>query len=201
MAVKNRDLPKDIGGCFDQFDIEIIQRETVTWYPEKPMFSEWVSALDAADTGERSGLSKSLWGGAAGSVPADSLGDQGMAQEAVPLPRLTHSAKQYARMMSVGMPEMPVHTAVERKKFKNELNANLFTPGDRMGRLQQHQSINFDKWTVEWNNHCEAIETGRTEWEAVYRKTSKQLTTVVLRPAQAKRQCDEHDVYYSSDAC
>ncbi|CAM9149525.1 unnamed protein product [Sphacelaria rigidula] len=59
MAVKNRDLRKDIGGCFDQFDIEIFQRETSTWYPDSPLFSEWVSALDAADTGERSGLSKS----------------------------------------------------------------------------------------------------------------------------------------------
>ncbi|CAM9376638.1 unnamed protein product [Sphacelaria rigidula] len=175
MAVKNRDLRKDIGGCFDQFDIEIIQRETSTWYTDSPLLSEWVSALDAADTGERSGLSKSIWGGAMGSVPADFVGDQGMVQEPVPLPRLTLSAKQYARMMDVGMPETPVHNAVERRKFAAELDAYLFIPGDRMGRLQQHQSINFDKWAVEWNNHCESIESGRTEWEAVYRKTSKQL--------------------------
>ncbi|CAB1114532.1 unnamed protein product [Ectocarpus sp. CCAP 1310/34] len=63
MAVKNRNLPKEIGGCFDQFDIEIIQRETTSWDLDSPVFSERVSALDVADTGERSGLAQSMWGG------------------------------------------------------------------------------------------------------------------------------------------
>ena len=60
MAVKHRGLPKELGGFNDQFEIEIIQRDTASWYPENPMFSDWVSALDVADTGERSGLSQSL---------------------------------------------------------------------------------------------------------------------------------------------
>ncbi|CAN0310195.1 unnamed protein product, partial [Laminaria digitata] len=46
MAVKNRSLPKELGGFNDQFEIEIIQRDTASWYPENPLFSDWVSALD-----------------------------------------------------------------------------------------------------------------------------------------------------------
>ncbi|CAN0586532.1 unnamed protein product, partial [Laminaria digitata] len=46
MAVKHRGLPKELGGFNDQFEIEIIQRDTASWYPENPMFSDWVSALD-----------------------------------------------------------------------------------------------------------------------------------------------------------
>ncbi|CBJ28935.1 similar to Werner syndrome protein [Ectocarpus siliculosus] len=60
MAVKNRGLPREVGEFFDQFEIEIIQRETSSWYPDNPLFPEWISALDAADTGEKSGLSQSL---------------------------------------------------------------------------------------------------------------------------------------------
>ncbi|CAB1113973.1 unnamed protein product [Ectocarpus sp. CCAP 1310/34] len=108
MAVKNRNLPKEIGGCFDQFDIEIIQRETTSWDLDSPVFSERVSALDAADTGQRSGLAQSMCGGAdAGDSGVDALGEQEMVQNAVPLPKITHSANEYARMMNVGMPECP----------------------------------------------------------------------------------------------
>ncbi|CAN0556012.1 unnamed protein product, partial [Laminaria digitata] len=46
MAVKNRGLRKEVGGFYDQFEIEIIQRDTASWYPDSPMFSDWVSALD-----------------------------------------------------------------------------------------------------------------------------------------------------------
>ena len=175
MAVKNRGLRKEIGGFYDQFEIEIIQRETASWCPESPAFSGWISVLDAADTGERSGLSQSTWGPDGGDVPANLLGEEGLFENAVPLPRLTYSAKQYARMMRAGMPEMPVHSGAEKRKFAAELNPNLFVPGDPMGRLQQHQRVNFDAWAVEWNLYCGKIESGLAEWEPVYRKTSKQL--------------------------
>lgn len=108
-------------------------------------------------------------------MPVDLLGEREMVQNAVPLPRLTHSAKQYARMVNAGMPCTPVNNGVERRKFASEVDDNIFIPGDQMGRFQKHQGINFDKWAVEWNNHCAKIESGRVEWEAVYRKTSKQL--------------------------
>ena len=68
-----------------------------------------------------------------------------MVQNAVPLPRFTHSAKQYARMMKIEMPGMPAYNGAKRRKFASEVSANLFIPGDRMGRLQQHQHINFHK--------------------------------------------------------
>ena len=80
MAVKNRGLPKEVGGFYDQIEIEIIQRETAIWYPDRPLLSEWVSALDAADTGETSGLSQSLWGpDSGGDVPVHLVGEQGLA--------------------------------------------------------------------------------------------------------------------------
>ncbi|CAN0552487.1 unnamed protein product, partial [Laminaria digitata] len=118
MAVKNRGLRKEVGGFYDQFEIDIIQRDTASWYPESPMFSDWVSAIDVADTGERSGLSESFCGPDVGSdLPADALREQEVVQNDVPLARLTHSAKQYARMMDSGLPCTPVHNGVERRKF------------------------------------------------------------------------------------
>ena len=63
MAVKNRGLPSEVGEFYDQFEIEIIQRDTASWCPDNPLFSEWVSVIDVADTGEKSGLSQSSWGG------------------------------------------------------------------------------------------------------------------------------------------
>ena len=74
-----------------------------------------------------------------------------------------------------GMPCAPVTSGAERRKFATEVYAKLFVQGDQMGRVQSHQRINFDKWAVEWNEHCAKIETGLAEWEAVYRKTSQQL--------------------------
>ncbi|CAN0295001.1 unnamed protein product, partial [Laminaria digitata] len=37
---KNRGLRKEVGGFYDQFEIEIIQRDTASWYPDSPMFSD-----------------------------------------------------------------------------------------------------------------------------------------------------------------
>ncbi|CAN0440002.1 unnamed protein product, partial [Laminaria digitata] len=193
MAVKNRGLRKEIRGFHDQFEILtsgsmyvtliyiiyallIFQRDTASWYPDSPMFSDWVSALDVADTGESSGLSEGFGGpDVVSDMPADPLGEQEVVQNDVPLARLTHSAKQYARMMDSGLPCTPVHNGVERRKFVSEVDSQLFKPGDQMGWFQRHQRINFDKWATEWNRHCDKIESGRVEWEAVYRKTGKQL--------------------------
>ncbi|CAB1102728.1 unnamed protein product [Ectocarpus sp. CCAP 1310/34] len=139
MAVKNRGLPREVGEFFDQFEIEIIQRETASWYPDSPLFPEWVSALDAADTGEQSGLSESLWGPASGgdvpSEPSDLVDEQGLAQNAVPMPKLTHSAKKYAQMMHAGMPVTPVHTGAEKRKYASELNSQLCR-GSQRGRIR-----------------------------------------------------------------
>lgn len=135
-----------------------------------------MSALDVADTGEKSGLSQSMWGADSG---GDALGDfvdeEAVPQNAIPMPKLTYSAKRYADMMNIGMPGTPVHTGAERRKFKSELNGQLYAPGDARGRMQNYQSVNFDKWAIEWNRHCAAIEAGTVQWEAVYRKTSRRL--------------------------
>ena len=105
MAVKKRGLPRIFVGVYDQYDIEIIQRDTASWNPEKPLFSDWVSVRDAAGTGERSGLSQSTWGSRDGNVaeedllpridlPADPFGGEETIESAVPLPQLTRTAKQ-----------------------------------------------------------------------------------------------------------
>lgn len=75
-------------------------------------------------------------------MPADIFDEEETVESTVPLPRLTHNAKQYAGMMKSGMPEMPVHTGVGRLKFASELADNLFHPGDQSGRLQQYENIN-----------------------------------------------------------
>jgi len=103
------------------------------------------------------------------------VGEEGLVQNAVPLPNLTHSAKNYAGMVKAGMPYMPVHTGAERRKFSNELSSQLYVPGDPRGRQQNFQSINFDKWTNEWNKYCAQIESREVDFERVYRKTSAQL--------------------------
>ena len=176
MAVKNRGLPREVGEFFDQYEIEIIQRETASWYPDNPLFPAWVSALEVADTGEKSGLSQSMWGAASGDdATGDAVDQQSAPQHAIPMPKLTCSAKKYAEMMNIGMPCTPVHTLAERRKFKAEMSSQLYAPGDPKGRMQNYQSINFDRWAYEWNKYCAEIETGRVEWDAVYRKTSKQL--------------------------
>jgi len=219
MAVKNRGLRPSLGGFYDQYDVEIIQRDTASWYPDKPLFSDWVSVFDVEDTGERSGLSESSWGShGSGNVakedppnrdlPADILGEDILGGEdivggeetvvdsTVPLPKLTRTAKQYASMMQTGIPILPVHTGVEKRKFASELADNYFQPGDPRGRLQRFQRINFDKWAAAWNDYCTKIESGVFDWEPVYRKTSKDLekyfdlykqranTTLTMMPIQ-----------------
>lgn len=94
MAVKNRGLPDSLGGFFNQYVLESIQRDTAEWCPDSPLFSEWVSTMDAADTGERSGLAKSFWGGGgeedgAMNEPANSAGS---VDEPLPLAKLIQSA-------------------------------------------------------------------------------------------------------------
>eukprot|EP00752_Nemacystus_decipiens_P018513 g16598.t1 len=56
MAVKNRGLSREVGEFFDQYEIEKIQRDTAIWYSNDPLFPEWVSALDVADTGLANGF-------------------------------------------------------------------------------------------------------------------------------------------------
>ena len=73
------------------------------------------------------------------------------------------------------MPFTPVHNGVERRQFAMEVESHLFRPGDQMGRSQNHQRINYDRWAIEWNEHCDKIQLGQVEWEAVYRKASKHL--------------------------
>ena len=62
MAAKNRGQPKEIGACYEQFGFEITQSDTASWSTDSPMFPEWVSALDVADTAEKSSLFQNLWG-------------------------------------------------------------------------------------------------------------------------------------------
>ncbi|CAM9377655.1 unnamed protein product [Ectocarpus sp. 6 AP-2014] len=63
MMVKNRGLPAELGEHYNQHLVEIIQRATADWDPSCPVFSQWPAAVDSVDTGERSGLGRSLWGG------------------------------------------------------------------------------------------------------------------------------------------
>ena len=58
MAVKNRGRPREVGQFLYRY--EIIERDTASWYPDNPLFPEWVSPLDVADTGEKSGPSQSM---------------------------------------------------------------------------------------------------------------------------------------------
>lgn len=52
------------------------------------------------------------------SEPSDLVGEQGLTQNAVPMPKLTHSAKKYAQMMHTGMPVTPVHTGAENGNLR-----------------------------------------------------------------------------------
>ena len=119
----------------------------------------------------------------------DLLGEQEIVQNEAPLPRLTHSAKQYAKMMIFGMPCTPVHSGAQRRKFASEVSNHLLVSGDRMGRLPSRQRINYDSWAVEWNEHCAKIESGLVEWEAVYRKIRNNcsLTTTNSNSAPTPR--------------
>ena len=72
------------------------------------------------------------------------------------------------RVGNFGMPCTPVHSGAERGKFASEVSNHLFVPGDRMGRLQNRQRINYDSWAVEWNEHYAEIESGLVECEKLY---------------------------------
>lgn len=186
MAVANRYLPEEYGGHFNQYDIEVIQRVTDEWYPDNPLFPQWPAVVDCVDTGERSGLARSVWGGGGGGVEEDSLKHEGMLGglydigsviEPVPFGRLTHSTKLYAKLTGAGLPELPVATQAEKRKFQMELGQNYYEVGDVMGRQQAFQRVNFDAWAVKWNEHCFKIEKGEVEHEEINRKTAKQLET------------------------
>lgn len=159
-----------VGGLYDPYDVETIQRDTASWNPDKSLFSEWVSVLDVEETGGRSGLSESSWGSHGGGhiakegppsrdLPADYLGGEGTVESTVPLPKLTRTAKHYASMIQTGLSIIPVHAGVEKRNFVSELVDNYFRPGDPREILQQFQRINFDKWGVAWNAYCTKVES------------------------------------------
>ncbi|CAM9365309.1 unnamed protein product, partial [Hapterophycus canaliculatus] len=75
MMVKNRGLPESLGGHYNQYLVELIQRATADWDPSCPVFPQWPAAIDSVDTGERSGLAKSWWGGE-GETALDSAGGE-----------------------------------------------------------------------------------------------------------------------------
>lgn len=184
MMVKNRGLPESLGGHYNQYLVELIQRATTDWDPSCPVFPQWPAAMDSVDTGERCGLARSLWGGESdGEVwngPDDAalradLGKGDDVNGRTPLSHLTLSSKLYANMMGEKMPETRVHTWQERRKFRDELPQNYWQQGDLMGRLQQYQRVNFDSWAGKWNSFCDKIHKGAVKWVPIYRKTAKQL--------------------------
>ena len=183
MMVKNRGLPSSLGEHYNQYLVELIQRATADWDPSCPVFPQWPAAIDSADTGERSGLAQSVWGGESGSAwtSADDevlragADDAGDINGRTPASNLTASSKLYAKMMGENMPETRVHTREEKRKFRAELAQNYFQPGEGAGRLQQFQRYNFDGWAVKWNAFCDKIQQGTVPWVPVYRKTAKQL--------------------------
>ena len=135
MAVKNRGLRPSLGGFYDQYDVERIQRDTASWTPDKPLFSDWIHVLDVEDTGERSGLSESSRGShGSGDVakedppsrdlPAFFLGGEETVESTVPLPKLEPTAKQDASIMKTGIPEVPAHIGIEERKIDSELADN-----------------------------------------------------------------------------
>ncbi|CAM9317510.1 unnamed protein product, partial [Ectocarpus sp. 8 AP-2014] len=183
MMVKNRGLPAELGEHYNQHLVEIIQRATADWDPSCPVFPQWPAAVDSVDTGERSGLGRSLWGGenakawkgAGHEASCAEVDDVDDVNGRTPLSHLTLSAKLYARMMGEKMPETRVYTREEKRKFREELGQNYWQPGGPMGRAQQYQRVNFDGWAVKWNAYCDQIQQGTVKWVPVHRKTAKQL--------------------------
>jgi hypothetical protein len=62
MAIKNRGLPDEIGGFYQQYKLDQIREMTSKWSPT-PFFPEWPSVRDFEDTLERSGLQRSKLAG------------------------------------------------------------------------------------------------------------------------------------------
>lgn len=185
MMVKNRGLPASLGGHYNQYLIELIQRATADWDPSCPVFPQWPATIDSVDTGERSGLARSVWGGDGKEGAWSSTDDEALrVDEAVvdvngrtPLSYLPLSSERYAKLMGESMPETRVHTQAERRKFREELPQNYWHPGDggAMGRGQQFQPVKFNDWAREWNAYCDQIKKGEVKFVAVYRKTARHL--------------------------
>ncbi|CAB1103500.1 unnamed protein product [Ectocarpus sp. CCAP 1310/34] len=162
MMIKNRGLPAALGGHYNQYLVESIQRDTADWDSSHPVFPEWPAAIDSVDTGERFGLERSLWGGERdgevwGIADNDAFctddGDSDV-NGRTPMSDLTLSAKMYAKMMGESMPETRVHT---------------------WGRMQLYQRVNFDAWAGKWNADCDQVQQGLAPFAKIYRKTAKQL--------------------------
>lgn len=221
MAVKNRGLAEELGEFANHYDVEAIQRGTAKWNPTSPVFSGWVPAVDTADTGERSGIAQSLWGGEQSSLDADALRSVGSIAadedtlgvlQPVPLPKLTKSAKRYANLMGSGMPEDGVHSVAERRKYESEIQQYYFQPGDSRGRQSELSRIDWDRWALRWNDFCSEMEDGTRPWEAINRKTSRQLqayherwkqranTVLTMQPIRGEHQLLRADLQQPAEA-
>ena len=78
-------------------------------------------------------------------LPADFSGAEEIVESIVPLPNLTHTAKQYASMMQTTIPISPVYCGLERRESASKLVDNYFWGGYPRWRLWQFQRINIDE--------------------------------------------------------
>ncbi|CBJ32164.1 expressed unknown protein [Ectocarpus siliculosus] len=60
MLVKNRGLPAALGGHYNEYLVELVQRATADWEASCPVPPQYPAAMDPEGTGERSGLARSL---------------------------------------------------------------------------------------------------------------------------------------------
>ena len=136
----------------------------------KAKYSSWVPTNAYSDTGERSGLVRSVpeGGGGVESLEDTELDGQENDGEAVPLPELTQSAAALANMQGVQVPAMPVSTTYERTQF-----GEMWMTYARASGWQSF--LDFDAFAIEWNKAVSAIEEDKSPAVPIFRKTAASL--------------------------
>ena len=181
-AVENRGMDPEIGGFNHLYMIDEIQRLTATWYPDQPLYSQWVAPVDSEDSGERAGLADSVLtfdgkptGATAAGYTSPDLREEGTSSDdincidqRVPVPQLLPSARHLASLMNNVLPVTPVSTPPEKQKFKDEYFRYLRVSPSTSSR--DHQRVNFAAWTTDWNKDCGRIASGEAGYVAIKRK-------------------------------
>jgi hypothetical protein len=196
MAIKNRGLPDEIGGFYQQYLLDQIREMSINWSPTH-LFPEWISVRDFEDTMERSGLQRSkltgddsiiddvnikiCWGliteDDETSLELGSSNDNNNT-ERTPLSSLTPSAEYFAKLQGFKIPITAVVTAKEKQKFADEWSRYIISGSDKVVR---NQRINFTEWAIDWNRDVERMEKGDAPLTTINRKHASHLESYFRR--------------------
>lgn len=131
--------------------------------------ASWVPTSAYRDTGERSGFASSIL---AQDDDGEDAADEACAgvDEVLPLEGVIASATTLGEMQGFMIPAVPLTTMAERTKFDSDFSKYIDCGG-------RQNSLNFDRFALEWNQSVELMEESKGAVPPIFRKTATHLKT------------------------